>query len=430
MTPASYVAFGDLFDIPLRNGLTRPKSVRGAGTLMVNMGEIFAYNRIAGVPMERVLLSARETESCLLQPGDLLFARQSLMLEGAGKCSIFLGCSEPVTFESHIIRVHLKSSTADPLFYYYYYSSPKGRATMASIVQQVSAAGIRGSDLTRLEVPWLPIIEQHAIARILGTLDDKIESNRCMTETLERMVLARFKSWFIDFDPVLAKSMGGATCLPQTISVSLPDSFEESPMGSVPTGWKVVSLGELVSFVKGKKPRDASPKPEAGLQPVILIDSMNGGACSYAHSDGMTVAAEDDVMMVMDGASSGRVNVGMSGIVGSTIAKVVPRQSDLGKRYLYCTCRLLEAEARTHLTGTSIPHADKRWFLQQLVCFPLRGNILAAFERFAGTALHRANASRKESLALGEMRDFLLSKLMSGELRIKDAERFVREMVS
>ena len=120
---------------------------------MVNMGEIFAHARIRNVQMDRVTISEKEAAGYLLRPSDLLFARQSLVLSGAGKCSIFLGDSEDETLESHLIRARLNPEVADPLFYYYFFSSPSGRQTMESIVEQVAAAGIRGSDLAKLRVP-------------------------------------------------------------------------------------------------------------------------------------------------------------------------------------------------------------------------------------------------------------------------------------
>ncbi len=199
--------FGQLFAEPTRNGLTRPKAVRGAGTKMVNMGELFANPRIQNIEMDRVPLSEDESQRYLLEAGDLLFARQSLVLEGAGKCSIFLGDHEPVTFESHVTRVRLNKEEADPRFYYYWLQSHDGRAAIKSIVEQgAGAAGIRGSDLQTLDVAWCPVKRQTYISDILGTLDDKIELNRRMNETLEAMARAIFKSWFVDFDPVRAKA--------------------------------------------------------------------------------------------------------------------------------------------------------------------------------------------------------------------------------
>ena len=191
--------FGDLFSESPRNGLTRPKAMRGFGTKMVNMGELFAHARLDNVPMDRVLLSESEAGRFLLERGDLLFARQSLVLEGAGKCSLFVGDDEPVTFESHVTRVRLDQRITSPSYYFYYLQSHHGRSAVRAIVEQgAGASGIRGRDLVTLDVLWRPLPEQRAIAHILGTLDDKIELNRRMNATLEAMARALFRSWFVD----------------------------------------------------------------------------------------------------------------------------------------------------------------------------------------------------------------------------------------
>src|SRR3990170_720454 len=110
-----------------------------------------------------------------------------------------LGDPEPVTFEGHVTRVRLDPRKADPLFYFYFLQSHQGRAAIRSIVEQgAGASGIRASDVAKLPVLWWPVTEQRAIAHILGTLDDKIELNRRMNETLEAMARALFKSWFVD----------------------------------------------------------------------------------------------------------------------------------------------------------------------------------------------------------------------------------------
>ncbi len=121
--PFSHRPFGELFAVPQKNGLTRPKSVRGSGFPMVNMGELFAYSRIRNVAMELVPVAEKE-RAFLLDEGDLLFARQSLVRDGAGQCSVFLGNSAPTVFESHLIRCRLTTSLANPLYYFY----PKNRS--------------------------------------------------------------------------------------------------------------------------------------------------------------------------------------------------------------------------------------------------------------------------------------------------------------
>ena len=115
--------FEELFATPLRNGHTKPQRVRGEGVNMVNMGEIFANRRINNLEMDRVPLTPDERRSSLLKPGDLLFARQSLVLSGAGKCCLFQGDKEEVTFESHIIRCRLDQQKAEPAFYYYLFQA-------------------------------------------------------------------------------------------------------------------------------------------------------------------------------------------------------------------------------------------------------------------------------------------------------------------
>lgn len=141
------IAFGDLLEEPVRNGLTKPKAIRGTGVKMIAMGEIFAYSRIADVVTDRVPVTEKELQNCSIKPLDILFARQSLTLEGAGKCSIVTNVLEDTVFESHIIRTRVDQGKADPFFLYYYFNSPHGKENIKSIVEQVAAAGIRGSDL-------------------------------------------------------------------------------------------------------------------------------------------------------------------------------------------------------------------------------------------------------------------------------------------
>ena len=108
-----YVRFGELYKIPSCNGLSRPSAVRGEGYKMVNMGELFSNDIINDMYMERVQMNDRELKKFLLEKGDLLFARQSLVASGAGKCSIVNNLIEETTFESHLIRVRLDKSIAN-----------------------------------------------------------------------------------------------------------------------------------------------------------------------------------------------------------------------------------------------------------------------------------------------------------------------------
>ena len=122
--------------------------------------------------------------NCGIEAGDLLFARQSLVLEGAGKCSIVTEVSEPTVFESHLIRARKNKKKADPYFIFYYFNSSHGRENIKTIVEQVAAAGIRGSDLVKLSIPCPEVSEQRRVARILRSIDERIENNEKINDNL------------------------------------------------------------------------------------------------------------------------------------------------------------------------------------------------------------------------------------------------------
>ena len=174
--------FGELYKVPSRNGVSKPSRVRGSGYKMINMGELFANDRIYDIDMELVPLTDTEKEKAKVESGDLLFARQSLVASGAGKCSIVMKTSELTVFESHLIRVRLDQEIADPMFYYYYFKSP--RSPMRTIIEHCVQAGIKASDLEKLLVKVPPIEEQRKAARVLSRIDKKIEVNKEINENL------------------------------------------------------------------------------------------------------------------------------------------------------------------------------------------------------------------------------------------------------
>lgn len=192
-----YVRFGELYKSPSCNGLSRPRAVRGEGYKMVNMGELFSNDIINDMYMERVQMNERELKKFLLEKGDLLFARQSLVASGAGKCSIVNNLIEETTFESHLIRVRLDKSMANPLYYYYLFQLPYN--PVKTIVNQCAQAGIRGTELVRIKVPLPDIEYQNTIANTLFQYDNLIENNNKRIRLLEQMAENLYKEWFVRF---------------------------------------------------------------------------------------------------------------------------------------------------------------------------------------------------------------------------------------
>ena len=425
--------FGELFAESTRNGLTRPKAVRGSGVKMVNMGELFAHPRLCNAPMDRVPLSQSEAERLLLEDGDLLFARQSLVLEGAGKCSIFLRDDEPVTFESHVTRVRLDQKKAHPGYYFYYLQSHQGRSAIRSIVEQgAGAAGIRASDLATLEVQWRTLPEQRAIAHILGTLDDKIELNRRMNETLEAMTRALFKSWFVDFDPVRAKMAGRDTGLPKHLADLFPDRLVESEVGEIPEGWEVMALDTIADFRNGLALQRYRPQTRYERLPVVKIAQLRSGKTDsgeWATSDICPEFIIDDGDVVFSWSGSLMVMVWCSGRAALNQHLFKVTSTRFLKWFFLHNVRSHLANFQTIAAGkaTTMGHI-KRHHLSDAMCTVPDSRLLAAADGPLSAIFERSLSANIQSRTLASLRDTLLPKLISGEIRLRDAERAVENI--
>lgn len=429
MSPSeiSFRPFGTLFSIPLRNGLNRPTSVRGNGVKMVNMGELFANNRIGNLPMERVPLSEEEAQIYLLEAGDLLFARQSLMWEGAGKCSIFLGASEPTTYEGHIIRTRIDKNIASPEFYYYYFNSPEGRDNIETIIEQVSAAGIRASDLAQLEVPYLDVKEQKEIARILSTLDNKIEVNRSMNHTLEVMAQALFKSWFVDFDPVTAKAEGRVPSGLSAETVALfPADFVETgdddhPL--IPKGWKVGKVGGIGENIR----RGIVPSQVDSEMPYIGLEHMprkNIALSEWGRAGDVTsnkfLFKNGEILFGKLRPYFHKVGVAAINGVCSTdvlvVSPTIPEYFGILLGHLTSIDFINYVDAGSE--GTKMPRTNWETMSRYSIAIP-DIETASRFTKIVNPMVRKIHANIMESRTLASIRDALLPRLLSGEVRVK-----------
>lgn len=191
------VAFESLFSEPSRNGVYKSKEHHGSGVRIVNMGELFAFHHIGEQKMSLIRMSDAEMTKSGLIDGDLLFGRRSLVEEGAGKCSIVLKPTDPLTFESSIIRVRLNQKIADPEFFFNYFRSPIGRSRVRAIVGGTAVKGIRGSDLKQIQVHLPKIDEQIAIRKVIGIYDELIATNQRRIALLEQAARLLYREWFV-----------------------------------------------------------------------------------------------------------------------------------------------------------------------------------------------------------------------------------------
>ncbi|MFO1454618.1 MAG: restriction endonuclease subunit S [Steroidobacteraceae bacterium] len=275
--------------------------------------------------------------------------------------------------------------------------------------------------------------EQRAIVNILGTLDDKIELNRRMNETLEAMARALFKSWFVDFDPVRAKAEGRDPGLPKHIADLFPDSFEDSEMGEIPQGWEMKPLPHEIEVNPSRPLRkgdvapylDMANMPTRGHTPADVTDRAFGSGMRFENGDTLvariTPCLENGKTAYVDFLQPGQIGW------GSTEYIVLRPKPPLPPEFAYCLARSYEFRefAIQSMTGSSgrqrVPAESLSHYL---VPTPTR-DVAERFRQFVEPLFSRASRSARESRALAALRDTLLPKLISGELRVKDAEDLV-----
>ena len=296
---------------------------------------------------------------------------------------------------------HSLISKSGVSFEFLYYLLKSNTEVLKSHASGTTFGELSGSTLKSLKFVFPELSEQRAIAKILSDLDEKIELNNQMNKTLESMAQAIFKEWFVDFH------------FPGYEKVKMVDS----ELGKIPLGWKTDKLDNCIEFFKGKKPIDVTEEKKEGYLPQILIETLNGGRFLYANKTNAIICEENDIIMVMDGASSGRVEIGFNGILGSTLAKVALKNDDLNNEYLYFILLLNEQDIKENTTGSAIPHADKNKILSTQIVIPCK-EFLISFREIIINVFAKIRVNKKEIKTLFQLRDSLLPKLMSGKIRV------------
>lgn len=312
--------------------------------------------------------------------------------------------------------------------------SPAVRYLIDSSLNTTVQATLNLGDVAKLPIVLPPRLQRVKIAHILGTLDNKIELNRRMNETLEAMARALFKSWFVDFDPVRAKTEGCDPGLPTTLANLFPDSFKDSELGKIPKGWGVGRFGDVAEQLREQENPLLSPdalfhhyslpafddgqksRPEYGESIKSLKSRVPAGAILLSKLN-----PEINRVWMVDVRPGERA-------VCSTEFLVLRALSPFTRNYVYCLARspLFRQQIEGLVTGTSKSHqrAQVDSILNLEVVCP-HSSVVAAFDRCAASLLARTLECRRESHMLGDLHDTLLPKLISGELRVTDAERYI-----
>ena len=374
--------------MPSSNGLSRPSAVRGKGFRMIGMGELFACNIIHDMDMERVLMNEKEQMKYFVQEGDLLFARQSLVAAGAGKCSIVSVLSEKTTFESHIIRVRLNKKICNPLYYFYLFQLPYN--PIKTIVNQCAQAGIRGSELCKIKVQKPSLSVQNSVSCILGKYDTLIENNTKRIRLLEKMAENLYKEWFVRF--------------------RFPGHENVEMENGLPKGWKVKKYEDEFNVKYGKGlPTDKLTKD--GF-PVFGSNGQIGYYTSYMYET-------PQILISCRGASSGVVNISLpkSFITNNSLICEMTNKTESVFEYLkYC---FLNTNLVQYQTGSAQPQITINNIVKLKLLIPSTDVQIKFADKVRILDKEVGNLQHQNSL-LARQRDLLLPRLMSGKLEVKE----------
>lgn len=420
-------------------GLTASASDDEAGPRFLRITDIVS-GHIDWSAVPYVVASDATTAKYRLRDGDIVLARTG----ASTGASAYVQEPPTAVFASYLVRLTAKPEF-DPRFLAYYLRSNDFWSFIRGVLGDKSAQpNASASTMTKapLRAPR-DRGEQRAIAHILGALDDKIELNRRMSETLDEMARALFKSWFLDFDPARAKAAGRDPRLPKQLADLFPVSFVGSEMGEIPEGWGLSPLSDCVEVDRGLSYKGAGLS-ESGMPMHNLNSVFEGGGYKHEgvkHYRGEYkphhVARAGDLIVANTEQGHKRLLIGYAAIVpdcfgGATlfshhIYRVRPKRSTVFTPDWLChllNSGTMHDTVSGYANGTTVNMLPVDGLRSPTIVVPPPA-LIRAFDGIAAAARKRQDEMKDEAHTLAHLRDLLLPRLISGEMRLDKASRLV-----
>lgn len=410
-------------------GLTASASDDKSGPKFLRITDIVSghidWNTVPHVSADNATL-----EKYRLNDGDIVLARTG----ASTGASAYVKAPPPAVFASYLVRLQAKPDF-DPRFLAYYLRSETFWSFIRGVLGDKSAQpNASASTMTKapLRAPKA-MEEQRAIAHILGTLDDKIELNRRMNETLEAIARANFKSWFVDFDPVRAKASGEppeSICrrlgLTPDLLALFPDRLVDSELGEIPEGWFKGTVDEEFDLTMGQSP-PGNTYNEAGEGLPFYQGRTDFGfrfPSRRVFCTAPTRFAEIGDTLVSVRAPVGDINMAEEQCcIGRGVAAA--RHKSGSRTYTYYFMQSIEVVFKQfEAEGTVFGSISKKDFHNIERTMP-PSEIVHAFEQLVSPIDDQIAGISKQSKTLAELRDALLPKLLSGELSVQPTETLV-----
>ncbi|HRH16223.1 MAG TPA: restriction endonuclease subunit S [Aquabacterium sp.] len=374
--------------------------------------------------------------SCCLVPGDLVFPHRG----NIGEVGITPDDEHRYMLSTSLMKLSPDRTRVDPLFLTYFFKSSIGRAALLMNASQVGTPGIATplKSLRSIELPLPTLAEQQVISQLLSELDRRITLLRETNATLEAIAQALFKSWFVDFDPVRAKMAGRAPeGMDEATAALFPDALEETELGLVPKGWSLRSFIDAVDVIGGGTPKTSNPDFWDGEIPWFsVVDAPDGADTFVVDTEKRITDAGlkgSSTKLLPQGTTiiSARGTVGKLALAGCPMAmnqSCYGLRGKTGDSYFtyFSTHRLVEAlKARSHGSVFDTITRDTLASVHSLL--PGTKDVIDAFEDAVAPLMNRVLLNLHQSRGLADLRDTLLPRLISGQLRLPEAQAMFEE---
>lgn len=365
----------------------------------------------------------------LLQPNDILL---NITGDGVtfGRACTIPNAALPACVNQHVSIIRINSQRADAGYVLAFLTHPNVKSYIESFNAGGSRRAITKGHIESFRLPLPPLHEQRAIAHILGTLDDKIELNRRRNATLEAMARALFKAWFIDFEPVRAKLDGrwqrgqSLPGLPAHLYDLFPDRLVDSELGEIPEGWEIKSLDQTARFLNGLALQKYPPDGNDSL-PVIKIAQLRAGTTTGADRASANlnpdyIVADGDILFSWSGSLECVLWAGGPGALNQHLFKVTSAEYPRWLCYFAIHHHLADFRHIAAGKATTMGHIQRHHLSDAKVTVPPK-LIPHAMSDVISPVFESLWKLTVESRTLAILRDALLPKLISGELRVSEA---------
>ena len=420
------VALSDLIDLRL-SSVDKKKKDNEQVVQLCNYMDVYS-NSFIYADMDFMIATAteREISNCSLTMGDVVITKDSERYDDIGVPALVREDISDLVCGYHLAILRPNFQKLDGMYLFYALNAVEVQQQFHAYANGVTRFGLRKADIGLVEIPLPPLPEQRAIAHILGTLDDKIELNRRMNETLEEMARALFKSWFVDFDPVRAKMEGRDPGLPKHLADLFPHRLVDSELGPIPEGWEVKALEQFIKL----NPRESIKKgtvalylnmaalPTSGPNPDDTILREYTSGTRFRNGDTLfariTPCLENGKTAFLQALPKDTVGWGSTEFI---VMRAIPPVTSVYP-YLLARDPAFRAHAIQSMTGTSgRQRARTEALAPYQVAYPT-AEVWTAFALIIEPLFSKIHVNSEESRTLAGQRDALLPRLVLGKLRL------------